>query len=235
MSYSWPQLLSICFFGVFIAAAGLAGCGYLARRRGTPTGYTRKIFHALIFLSAAGINGRFGFAGVLAFGAGASLPLFYALLRGDGHLFYEAIAREKDRPHRSFYILIPYLATVAGGVLNNWLFPGGVTIGYLITGAADAIAEPVGVRFGRRRYRAPGWGVSAERSWEGSLSVFLASLVILSAAAVFQPEFSLGVAQLTVILAMSILISLVEAISPHGWDNFTLQLVPAAMWSLFWN
>jgi len=47
------------------------------------------------------------------FGAATSLVIAYALARGDGHYMYEALAREKDAPHRTRFIVEPYLATLS--------------------------------------------------------------------------------------------------------------------------
>jgi hypothetical protein len=49
--------------------------GYLRTRIGLRTGYTRKIFHALIFLSAAIAHAVGGFVAVCVFGAMVSLVL----------------------------------------------------------------------------------------------------------------------------------------------------------------
>ena len=35
------------------------------------------------------------------------LAVFFAVWRGPGNMLYEAMAREKDEPHRTFFILVP--------------------------------------------------------------------------------------------------------------------------------
>jgi hypothetical protein len=37
-------------------------------------------------------------------------------------MLYEAMARETDAPHRTHYIIVPYFATLIGGLASNILF-----------------------------------------------------------------------------------------------------------------
>ena len=104
--------------------------------------------------------------------------------------------------------------------------------GYLVTGLGDAVAEPVGTRFGRRLYRVPAMtGVHAVRSLEGSAAVFLASALSLIAWLGFSSGLSFS-SDCWSVLAVALAVTVVEALSPHGWDNFTLQVVPAWLGSL---
>lgn len=207
--------------------------GWLKHRRHWKTGYTRKVFHFLIFASAALVQSCWGLQTLCIFGASASAWVVLAVLLGNGNLFYEALAREKDAPRRTLYILVPYFATLLGGILVNTYFGTTAIAGYLVTGFADAIAEPVGTRFGKHTYRVPSLrSVKAVRSLEGSAAVFFACLPALAAAYMFSPALQLNIEQLPIILVLAILCTLTEALSPHGWDNALLQLVPSAMLAL---
>ncbi|MCP4007753.1 MAG: hypothetical protein GY725_26525 [bacterium] len=203
--------------------------------RGWKTGYTRKVFHFLILVNAAVVQAFWGLSVLFVFGAATSLVVFFALLQGEGGLLYEAIARESDRPHRSRFVLVPYFATLLGGLLSNLFFGPSAIAGYLVTGLADAIAEPVGTRFGRHRYRVPSFGgLEAQRSIEGSLAVFVASVAALALAAWLGPELLAGLkpaAWFGALVGIACLCTLVEAVSPHGWDNASLQLVASGT---FW-
>ena len=209
------------------------GCLYLAgmlkQRYGLKTGYSRKIFHFCIFSGATGIQAFFGLKTLCLFGAATSLVIFYALLRGDRHVLYEAMAREKDAPYRSYYIIAPYLATLFGGVVSNVLFGHAALVGYLVTGLGDAIGEPVGTRFGKHRYRAPSLfaKVPSTRSYEGSLAVFLVSLIAGAAAFAVSPELTVAQHPLLFFMGLAACSAVVEALSPHGWDNAAMQIVPA--------
>jgi phytol kinase len=210
------------------ALACLAFAGWLKRARRARTGDTRKVFHFLVFATVA-LAQRFGGTPLVClFGGMVSLVVLYAIVRGDGHPLYEALAREKDAPHRTHYVIVPWLATIVGGLVSNVLFGPSALFGYLVTGIADAIAEPIGTRFGRHVYRVPSRSsVKATRSVEGSLAVFLGSLAAIVIAIALLPDFAFAPRQLLVIPIVALVATIVEALSPHGWDNATLQLAPS--------
>ncbi len=208
--------------------------GYLKKTKHLKTGYSRKIFHFLIFMTAAFVNWQWGLPGVCLFGGMTSLVVFYAILRGEGNMLYEAMAREKDAPHRTFYIITPYFATLIGGVASNILFGSLAVIGYLVTGIGDAIGEPVGTRFGKHQYRVPSLrNVKSTRSYEGSGAVFIVSFLAILAGITLVPELKLDATSILLALPVAIGCMLVEAVSPHGWDNATMQIIPPLLISLF--
>ena len=222
----------------FISAAAILGGGILSgalkRRAGWPTGYTRKFFHFLIFFTAVGLHLWAGMPAVNILGLGMGIYVILIVRSGDGNFFFEALAREKDSPRRGYFIVLPYLTTALGGLLSNWLFGACAIMGYLVGGAADAVAEPVGVRFGRHRYRVPSLRKveTAERSVEGSVSVlivsFILSVVFFSAYYHLPSSHSL----LSSIL-LSVAVVFVEAASPHGADNLTIQVTASGLASFF--
>ena len=134
----------------------LVVCGKLKVDFHWQTPFTRKINHFVIFTSAAVVSLTGGTSSVCAFALGVSSVIAWAVVRGDGNLLYEAMARERDAPHRTYYIVVPFLSTAFGGILSNLLWGHqAAVLGYLVAGIADALAEPVGFRFGRIRYRVP--------------------------------------------------------------------------------
>jgi phytol kinase len=212
------------------AYACLAFAGYLKSERNVKTGYTRKTFHVLTFLTAAALQVTAGLPLVCLFGGMTTLVLAYALFRGDGDPLYEAIAREKDEPYRTYYIVIPYLATLVGGVAGNVWFGPAVIIGYMVGGPGDAAGEPVGTRWGKHRYIVPTLSqVKTTRSIEGSIGVFIASLIAIVVGMLLTPDFTFSARSFLTILAIASVSTLLEAVSPHGWDNATMQLAPALM------
>lgn len=207
--------------------------GYLKVKRGWKTGYTRKLFHFLIFGSVAVVNLTWGISGVCLFGGMTTLVIAYALLRGPGHCMYEAMAREKDAPHRTRFIIEPYFATLTGGLAANLFFPHAVAFGYLVAGLGDAVAEPVGTRFGRHRYRVPSLGgVAAERSLEGSASVFVASALAMLAYQSCLQQRLVSPESAAAVGVIALASTVAEAVSPHGWDNAVLQVLPAWLGTL---
>lgn len=214
---------------VSIAYASLAAAfaGYLRAGRGMRTPYTRKIFHFLIFTAAGLLQIVFGLPAVVIFGSVTSALVLYAVWRGDGHPFYEAMARPSDAPRRTLFILIPLATTAVGGVTANVLFPAWAFVGYLVCGWGDAVGEPAGTRWGRHRYRVPSMlGVRSTRSLEGSLAVFLAGTLATAAALALQQAPPVQIAAIS--LGAGLAGALVEAVSTHGLDNFTVQVAASA-------
>lgn len=233
---AFPDLKSILIWSpIFFlyTAIGAAFSGWLRMRKDVRTAYTRKIFHFYIFSMAGIIHLTLGFPFVVLFGIVVCLWVLFAVFRGDNFPFYEAMARPQDAPHRSFFILVPMITTGLGGALANLFFPAFAYIGYFVCGWGDAVAEPVGAKWGKHRYRVPSLlGVSATRSLEGSASVFLAGTLVaflglswggLSIVQALYGAFICGAVG-----------TAVEAISSHGLDNLTIQVaVAGAAYLLF--
>lgn len=163
-----PGLETCLWLAPTLAALVLAAgtiSGWLKARQGLRTGDTRKIFHFTIFSVAAFLSHRLGFEAVNLLGGIVGLYVLVVLGLGDGRALYEALARESDAPRRSLYIVLPFVSTAVGGVLSTALFGRFSTVGFAVSGFADALAEPIGIRFGRHRYCAPSLGVGvAERA-----------------------------------------------------------------------
>jgi phytol kinase len=160
-----------------------------------------------------------------------SLVIAYALVLGVGNKFYEALAREQDRPHRTCYIILPYFATLVGGLANNILFGPLSALGYLVGGLGDAAGEPVGTRWGKHRYLVPTFGKTpaTTRSYEGSLGVLIVSLAALFIATAITPDIHLNAQAAITLPVIAVACTLVEAVSPHGWDNTPMQIVPTLL------
>ena len=208
-----------------VGAAFVAG--HLRMTRGVRTPYTRKIFHFTIFTAAGLLQITWGLPAVVIFGSVTSLVVLYAVWRGDGFPFYEAMARQSDAPRRTLFILIPLMTTALGGVTSNLFFPAWAYVGYLVCGWGDAVGEPVGTRWGRHRYNVPSMGgVKSTRSLEGSLAVFLAGSAATAVALALQ---GIPMPQtLLIAFGAGLAGALVEAISTHGLDNFTVQVAASA-------
>ena len=202
--------------------------GKLRLERAVRTPYTRKIFHFSIFTMASVVHLVWRLPGVIVFGSVITLFVIYALLRGDGHPLYEALARPSDAPHRSLFIGVPLLTTIAGGAATNIFFPSVAFIGYLVCGWGDAVGEPVGSRWGRHRYTVPSLGdVPATRTLEGSAAVFVVGSIAATLgfyAAAVPPTHPILVGT-----ACGLAGAVVEAFSNHGLDNFTTQVAAAAV------
>ena len=167
------------------------------------------------------------------FGGMATLVILTAVLMGNGNVFYEAMAREKDEPKRTHFIVVPYFATLIGGLVGNIVFGPMAVVGYLVTGLGDAVGEPVGVKFGNHQYRVPSLSsVKAVRSWEGSAAVFVMCAVAITLGIAMVPSLQFQAAHWVVVPTLALVCALAEAVSPHGWDNLTMQVVPTALGSV---
>ena len=226
---SWQAIAVQGPLGLAWSFAALWFAGFL-KQNGTRTGYTRKVFHFLIFGTVAVLQWRLGTPAVCLFGGMCTLAVFFALWRGRGNLLYEALAREKDEPHRTFFILVPYFTTLVGGLVSNIVFGPIALAGYLVTGLGDAIGEPAGTMFGKHHYRVRSLSsVPATRSLEGSMAVFAMSVIALWLASALSPHITLTAFGTQKVLLIAAACTLAEAVSPHGWDNATMQIVPTAL------
>jgi phytol kinase len=211
--------LTIISIFSFLYLAGILKTEYKFK-----TNYTRKLFHILVFTLAGILGLFFGYQGVMFYGGLTGLIMIYVIYLGAGNTLYEGIAREQDRPHRSFYIGVPFLSTAVGGLFNSFIFGPIAIVGYLVAGWGDAVGEPVGVRFGKHKYNVPTLQkVKCQRSIEGSLAV-----MGISIAAVFIGLWVLGdhsiITMIIAAVTAGVLTAVIEAVSPHGLDNFTTQV-----------
>jgi len=214
-----------CLFYAYICA-GYAG--WLKISRGVRTPYTRKIFHFLIFTMASVMQIIAGTSAVMLFGSVVACCVMYAILRGDGFAFYEAMARPSDAPKRTMFILIPLMTTALGGVISNIFFQPVAAIGYLVGGWGDAIGEPVGSKWGKHKYSVPSMlGVPATRSIEGSAAVILAGFLAALMGLLFMGAPVMMAVSIALICAVAC--AIVEAFSTHGMDNLTVQVAAAAI------
>jgi len=93
----------------------------------------------------------------------------------------------------------------------------------LITAFGDGLAEPIGVRFGKHKYKVKDLFGDRHytRSYEGSAMVFLAALFTLVGFIEVFPQATL----ILMFLVLPLLMTITAASSPHTWDNPFLYLV----------
>lgn len=198
--------------------------------------YTRKINHFMLFFVPIFLNrGYVHEESIGLFVIGAFLAvikfIFYIKPIRDRVPFIKVMFCSFDRPEDRPYTLLWLVTQTAAGycvlIPMSTLF---ARIGYidlaiipiLIYGIGDGLAEPVGVRFGKHKYRTPALFTRREyyRTLEGSSVVFLTSLIVIAAYYSYFTPTQFFVALITVPVVMT----LVEAVSPHTWDAPTLFL-----------
>ena len=212
--------------------ACLSLAGYLKGRWAVRTGYTRKIFHLLIFISAVVAHALGGFSGVCIFGAMVSIVVGHAIVLGPDSSRYTALARELDGPYRTRYIIIPYFATLIGGMASSVFFGPIAVVGFLVGGLGDAAGEPAGTRWGNHPYVRRSGRAMVTKTFEGSFAVLLASTVALLIGVAITPELHFGLRAAIAIPAIAMVCTLVEAFSPRGWDNVPMQIIPTILTTL---
>ncbi len=210
--------------------------GRLVIRHGVRVNYTRKINHFALFFLPPFLEDIFVFEST-AFTSVASAAvygLFLASLTKPvrsrsafSATMFASIDRPEDRPHTLFWLTTQMAAgfLVLGPLA--WVFyrHGAYRLIYipiLINGIGDGLAEPVGVRFGRRTYRVPSLtsGRSYSRSFVGSACVFASALVIVF---LFRDAFT-GTQFVAAMAMIPVVMTLAEAFAPHTWDTPVLFL-----------
>ena len=225
------QRLTLPIIILSLLAASLAG--WMKVKKNVRTPYTRKTFHFIIFSAAGVIQYFYGLHAVSLMGMIVSLIVVLGVIAGEKLWFYKALARETDSPHEKKFILVPLMATAAGGILSNIFFPVTAYIGYFVGGWGDAVGEPVGTRWGKHRYTVPTlFGVRATRSIEGSLAVMFVSIVISFVCLINVSTFTVNQVLLASVVC-GFAAACVEAVSSHGLDNLTIQLCASGILSLF--
>jgi phytol kinase len=181
-----------------------------------------------IFTAAFFIQHIFGLLAVILFGCVTSLIILYAVSRGSGNPLYDALARESDSPEERLLIILPLTSTVLGGLISNLFFPQFAPLGYLACGWGDAAGELIGVRFGKRKYKVPPlFRMHTVRTLEGSAAVFLTCIL-----AILLGLFMQGIpiqSGILPVLFCSAILTLIEAWTPHGLDNLTLQVAASGV------
>lgn len=212
--------------------------GVLARR-GMKVNYTRKINHFAIFFIPVFVDQQLAsetftdvaYLSVSALVVLATQSIFLEKIRSKVPVFqlmFEGFDRPEDRPHTLLWIWTQYAAGFAVMVPMIWWFghlgyEALVTVPILINIVGDGLAEPVGIRFGKRSYsvRALFSSQRFTRTLEGSACVLLTGIVVILMHAAFltTPQLVAG------LLVIPIAMTLTEAYSPHAWDTPFLMLV----------
>lgn len=142
-----------------------------------------------------------------------------------------SIDRPEDRPYTLKWMVTQTAANFIAaipisfylGMINK---PELIFILILINGIWDGLAEPIGIKFWKHKYKtfALFTNKKYERSIEGSLTVFIVSLMVIL---LFASSFS-TLQLIITLLTLPIIMTITEAKAPHTWDNPLLF----AVWSI---
>jgi len=215
----------------YIYAFGLLGAAELIRvRRGYSQAFTRKLVHVGAGMWVWAIMALFDTwqVGLIPFGTFIVLNyVFYRLT------MFRAMDAEGSTPGTVYFaVSITLLYALF------WRTDGQTDRAFVATGGVmamtwgDALASIVGGRWGRHGYTI--WG--HRRTWEGSFTMFLASLAAIGLTLLILPGSALspaseplrgGTAALATFLAAAVA-TLAEAVAPAGTDNLSVPLFTAA-------
>ena len=135
---------------------------------------------------------------------------------------FKAVDRPEDKPYTLIWFSSQIISTLIVVIPFSIYFSkidriGLIFIPMLINGLADGLAEPIGIRFGKHKYKTKAClsNREYERSYEGSLCVFFVSTVIILSYYLYMSknEYIFNV------MSIPILTTLTEAFAPHTWDS----------------
>ena len=227
-----PEIQSTLAKGIALTAVMIL-TGAMARYFGTKVNYTRKINHFAIFFLPVFIDQQFNaetftdfiYLAISALITTLSLVSFYEPIRQaipPFQLMFEGFDRPEDRPHTLSWLWTQFAAGFAVMLPMIWLFgqwglESLVVIPILINVVGDGLAEPVGVRFGKYRYKTKALFTDKEyfRTFEGSACVLITGFIVIAMHADYFTTVQFVLAMLLVPTVMT----LTEAYSPHTWDT----------------
>lgn len=206
-------------------------CGLLVRHKNIKVNYTRKIGHFALFFLPIFLNSVLEYKQTLE-----TFIISMTIMVSSMLLFWEPIRkrsaflaicfmsfdRPEDRPHTLKWLVTQTIAGVAVmiGLIIYFInigMPKLIYIPVLINGIGDGLAEPVGVRFGKIKYQTRALFSDKRfiRTIEGSACVLVMSIitVICFKSYFSQPQF------IAALIAIPIIMTVTEAISPHTWDT----------------
>ncbi|RHY04955.1 hypothetical protein DYB25_010445 [Aphanomyces astaci] len=195
--------------------------------------YTRKLQHFAAYMVPLVIKSDYH--GPLALGWGDFFTMlgFLVLIKPFREnlsffmLQFNSLDRPEDRPHTLKWIIAGNIAPGLFILLFfKWLFgeQGALTfIIIYITGIGDGLAEPVGIAWGKHKYKTAGCFSKRKytRSWEGSACVFLSGMVF---PAIQYANFGSFTQVLIAMLVLPPTMAYAEATAPHTMDTPVLMI-----------
>ena len=225
-----PALLSgIIKLTILLLIQYASGC--LVFYKGVKVNYTRKINHFALFFIPMFIDNIIPVQPstelliIGSFVAIASLIIYIKPIRTNSRLIqrmFLSFDRPEDRPNTLLWLTtqtaVGYLIVIP---IVIYFFKIGyedlLLIPILVNGIGDGLAEPVGVRFGRLKYKTYALfsKIKYERTIEGSACVFFTSIIVII---FFQSGFTSS-EFICALIVFPIVMTLAEALAPHTWDT----------------
>ena len=221
-------ITTIMFFGISFCL------GYLVEKHNWVVGYTRKILALTIYATQFVLDyfSNYGMTGVSVVMTVATTFVCISLMslpfRSRNKFLataFAAIDRPNDQPLTLAWLSTSIIATWCVIIVwYAWMGPESwpyIFVALFISGVGDALAEPIGIKFGRNKYnvRAIWTDKIYTRSIEGSICVFLSGVVAVTIAGQLYYSFAYSAQFLWSLMLMPIVATIAEAKSPHTWDQ----------------
>lgn len=221
-------ITTIMFFGISFYL------GHFVEKHNWVVGYTRKILALSIYVTPFALDYFFTYRmnAVSVIMTAATTVVCILLM---SHPFrsrckflataFAAIDRPNDKPLTltwlSTSIVASWCVVIVWYVLigpDSWPY---IFIALFISGVGDALAEPVGIKYGRNKYnvRAIWTDKIYTRSIEGSICVFLSGVVAVVIAGQIYLSFANSQQFLWSLMLIPVITTIAEAKSPHTWDQ----------------
>jgi len=182
------------------------------------------MFHFSAFASFFIFLNFSSFIPTIALVLSGTISISIACFGGLDFSWLKGMRRKSDFPNETFYVILPLISSLLWIIIGFLLFNKEILlIGTACVAICDAIAEPVGVRFGKHKYNVKAIrGKHSQRSIEGSVSIFVSAVIVVL----------LLTNNLFLSMIVSMLLTFIESISPRGTDNMTVPLSAAIIISL---
>lgn len=202
-------IVAIAYGSVFVAVE------LLAKKLHPPSEATRKLSHILAGVGAALLPFVLTFREIALLGA-LFVPAVYFSMRLN---MFKSVHKVKRVTYGELYFPLAISACAL-------LFPDRLlfTYGVLVVGISDALASLLGLRFGRKKYKAP----DGLKSYVGS-AAFFASSVIIGTTLILTFINTSVAAALSWSIVLAGILTLIEARSHKGIDNLLVPLAGSGL------
>ena len=205
--------------------------GLLVTKYNWKVNYTRKINHFFVFFSPYLLKiifpykESFYYQVIIAMVGLSTLAIYLKPIRENIKLvgiMFAAFDRPEDRPYTLKWLFTQYLATYLVAIPLWLLFERighteAIPIIILINAIGDGLAEPIGITWGKHKYKVKALFTKTTytRSLEGSACVFIVAILALICYRdhFTTPQFTFA------LISVPTVATLAEAKSPHAWDS----------------
>ncbi len=139
-------------------------------------------------------------------------------------------SRELNKQLRYLFIMQVLLIVVFLAVMDR---PNAAIFGTVVWAVGDAFAGLIGKYFGRNRYN--NFIFSGKKSLQGSFAFLFSGFFSLVILTLILPDFLIDIQFILKIFLITVVATVIEAVSRDGLDTITVPLVAAAVFSVLFR